>query len=131
MSNPATKAPNFTRENAGEMARRATRARLARIAREKAEAQALRDALARIPDGEDARRNRTLKQLDMLDVLIDRALNLGHSDKFLKLSAAKERLWKLVQPTAGVLKQPRRRSAGADFADISPLPTPQSVSSSE
>lgn len=121
MSNPATKAPNFTRENAGEMARRATASRLARIAREKAEAQAAKDALAQIPAGEDARRNRTLKQLDLLDAMIDKTLNLGHQDKFLKLSAAKERLWKLVQPTAGSLKPGRPRPARPLELPIPPL----------
>jgi hypothetical protein len=93
------------------MARRATRSRLARIERERAEAQAVKDALASRPEPEDTRKERTLKQLDKLDVLIDRSLNLGNSTQFLKLSAAKERLWKLVQPTAGVLKPARERSS--------------------
>jgi hypothetical protein len=109
--NLSTKAPNFTRENAGEMARRATRSRLARIERERAEAQAVKDALASRPEPEDARKERTLKQLDKLDVLIDRALNLGQAGQFLKLSSAKQRLWKLVQPTAGVLKPARERAS--------------------
>jgi hypothetical protein len=92
------------------MARRATRSRLARIERERAEAQAVKDALASRPEPEDTRKERTLKQLDKLDVLIDRSLNLGNSTQFLKLSAAKERLWKLVQPTAGVLKPGKERA---------------------
>ena len=106
--NYATKAPNFTRENAAEMARRATHSRLARIAREKAEREAAARAAA--PKTDDARRNETLKQLDALDGLIDAALDAGEVAKFLRLAAAKERLWKLVQPTAGAL---RPRSAPA------------------
>jgi hypothetical protein len=109
MANSATKSPNFTPANAREMQRRSTASRLTRIAHEKAEAQAMKAALARIPESEDARRNRTLKQIDQLDGLIDRALNLGQQDRFLKLSKAKGELWKLVQPTAGSLRPGSRR----------------------
>jgi hypothetical protein len=123
MANPATKAPNFTRENARAMQIKATASRLARIQREKDELQAMKDALARIPETEDARRTRTLKQLDMLDALIDRALNLGNSDKFLKLSAAKEKIWKLVQPTAGVLR-PKKREDRVCRPTVQPIELP-------
>jgi len=107
---PRMKAPNFTHENAADMARRATISRLERIKREKEEAQ--RAAREAAPIADDARKNRTLKQLDLLDGLIDDALAAKDADKFLKLSAAKERLWKLVSPTAGVLR-PGKRGAGA------------------
>jgi len=107
--NYATKAPNFTRENAAEMARRATRSRLERIAREKAEREAA--ARAAVPVTEDARKQATLRQLDALDKLIDAALEAGNEARFLRLSVAKSRLWALVQPTAGVLKQGRPKPA--------------------
>ena len=120
--NLATKAPNFTRENAGEMARRATVSRLARIAREREQAAAAARAAAPVTD--DARKQATLRQLDKLDVLIDAALDKCKQDDFLRLSAAKERLWKLVQPTAGALKPQRNRPR--PFHDIQPVElTPQ------
>jgi len=103
------KAPNFTSANAAEMARRATKSRLARIQREKEEAE--RAAREAAPTTDDARRERTLKQLDLLDKMIDDSLAAGSAKLFLQLSAAKERLWKLVSPTAGVLK-PGKRAAG-------------------
>jgi hypothetical protein len=116
--NYATKAANFTRENAGEMARRATASRLARIAREKAEGV----TRAAAPVTEDARKRATLRQLDKLDLLIDAALEAGEKNDFLRLSAAKERLWKLVQPTAGTFRprQPKdsRRYAGSGLRDV-------------
>lgn len=104
MWNPATKAPNFTRENAAEMARRATRARVARLNRESAELAAERAANARDPDDDDARKRRVQKQIDLL-------LGDMESAKSVKVrlacSAALERLWKLVTPTAGVLRPPK------------------------
>lgn len=107
MANLATKAPNFTLENAADMARRATASRLARIAREKSEKEAADLASRARPD--DARKETTLKQIDKLDKMIDAALERGKQDDFIALAAAKERLWKLVQPTAGVAKPSRRR----------------------
>jgi hypothetical protein len=105
--NYATKAPNFTRDNAAEMARRATRSRVARIAREKAEREAATRAAAPITD--DARKEATLLQLDKLDVLINQALDSGNEASFLRLSAAKERLWNLVCPKAGSLRPTRNK----------------------
>lgn len=107
MANLATKAPNFTRENAAEMARRATVSRLARIAREKSEKEAAEIASRARPD--DARKETTLKQIDALDKRINDALKEGDDDLFVKLASAKDKLWKLVQPTAGALK-PQKQS---------------------
>ena len=121
--NLATKAPNFTRENAAEMARRATRSRLARIAREREAAAAASRAAA--PTTDDTRKQATLRQLDKLDVLIDAALDAGKESQFLRLTAAKERLWRLVQPTAGVAKPSRPRPARPAGWDVDPLATPQ------
>jgi hypothetical protein len=93
------KAPPFTRANAAEMAMRSNAAQRAR----REEHERLTAQAARVTT-DDARRTRTLKQLDLLDGLIDDALAKKNTTLFLRLSAAKERLWKLVQPTAGVLK---------------------------
>jgi hypothetical protein len=41
--------------------------------------------------------------------LIDDALAKRDEERFLKLSSAKERLWKLVQPTAGSLRPGRQQ----------------------
>lgn len=98
------KAPNFTRENAADMARRATRSRLARIAREKAEKEALATALASTPVHDDARKARTLRQIDSLDVLIDEALVSKNRAAFIELTGVKERLWKLVNPSVPASK---------------------------
>lgn len=123
MANPANLAPAFTRENAGEMARRATKSRLARIAREKA-AQELAEIAAReaAPKSDDARTQETLRQIDRLDKLINHALDIGNEERFLALASCKERLWKLVQPTAGSLK-PRSKDSRrlAPVAPISPV----------
>lgn len=108
--NLATKAPNFTRENAAEMARRATRSRLARIAREREAAAAATRAAAPITD--DARRKETCRQLDRVDDLIDEALEKEDLKTLPPLVGAKVLLWKLVFPTAGVLKPSRRTGSG-------------------
>lgn len=101
MSNPATLAAPFTKENAREMALRSHAAR--KLNRERDEI--LRANAAPAPD--DARKSQTLKQLDALDLLINDALNKGHESRFLKLTTAKERLWRLVQPSMGAIKPPR------------------------
>jgi hypothetical protein len=105
------KAPNFTRENAAEMARRATAARMQRLEREQREREEAQRALASMPVSDDARRECTLKQLDAVDRLMSAALDDDDSEQFLKLVAAKERLWKLVHPTGGVTKALKTRRA--------------------
>ncbi len=119
-----TKAPNFTRENAGEMARRAT---ISRVAREKREREQLKAAieseklaLASMPQNDDARRARVQKQIDVLLNDMESASSL---EKRLQLGSAIERLWKLVQPTAGVLR-PNKQSRRSQ-ADAMPIHTPQ------
>ena len=105
MSNPATKAPNFTHENAAEMSKLAHAAIKARKEREKAILASQR------PITDDARKDQTLRQIDRLDKLIFCALDDNDEKRFLKLTSAKEKLWKLVQPTAGALK-PRQPGSG-------------------
>ena len=53
-----------------------------------------------MPD-EDARQARVMKQLDKVDEFLDQCTD---PDTFAKLTASKERLWRLVIPTAGVLR---------------------------
>lgn len=121
MSFTDTQAPPITRENAAEFARRAA------ISREANRAARAAKELARNPT-EEARRETTLKQIDGLDKLIAQALRKSDANLFLKLSAAKERLWKLVSPTAGVLRPGKRASSASSrptIEPISPNPAPQ------
>jgi hypothetical protein len=113
--NLATKAPNFTRETA-----RAAALKSAEVRRQNREREKLALAAA-VPDSDDARKQRTLKQLDKLDALIDAALVRGDEDSFLRLTAAKDKLWKLVQPTAGQLR-PGRKSPRSSAPLAEPLP---------
>ena len=129
--NPATLAPRITPDNAREMQRRATQSRLAREAREKAE-DLERDIAARArilaPEPDEARRQRTLKQIDLLDKRISAAMDADDDDRAMSLIAAKERLWKLVQPTAGSLRPGRsRREAPPAFSAPVPISSPPAV----
>lgn len=113
--NLATKAPNFTPELAAKYAPLATIAReknreIRRLAAEAEKAAVITD---------DARKDKTLSQINALDKWIDESLAECDEERFLKLTAAKERLWKLVQPTAGVNKPGRSRRPEP------PTPTPQ------
>jgi len=99
----------FTKENAAEMARRSVKAREERRAQRKAMAAAIR--LESSPDCDQARNRRVFAQIRQCDEMIDECRD---PDTFVKLTAAKERLWRLVFPTAGVLKPanaPRRRQS--------------------
>lgn len=114
MANLATKAANFTPENAREMQKRSLASRLARIEREKA-ARA-----AAVPRTDEARTAETLRQLAQLDQEINQALELRQFKLLPTLTAAKERLWKLVRPTAGQLRPGRRTRA--TMPEIVPIP---------
>jgi hypothetical protein len=71
----------------------------------------------------------TLRQIDRLDKLIGSALDADDANLFLKLTAAKEKLWKLVQPTAGVSHPGRSKRAEAPVA--MPINTPTGSVSSQ
>jgi hypothetical protein len=123
MSNLATKAPNFTPETARAAAIKSAESRklnrqreIERLANERS-----------IPD--DARKEMTLRQIDRLDKLIGSALDADDANLFLKLAAAKEKLWKLVQPTAGVSHPGRSKRAEAPVA--MPINTPTGSVSSQ
>jgi uncharacterized protein YpiB (UPF0302 family) len=77
------------------------------------------EALSLKPDTDEARKKMTLRQIDSLDARINNALDEDDEERFLKLTAAKERLWKLVQPTAGVNKPGRSRRPEP------PMPSPK------
>ena len=106
--------PLITRENAAEMQRRAQVA----IAARKERARLDREKLANLPASADelARSKRVFAQIDRCDQFLEECLD---AETYVKLTAAKERLWKLVVPTAGVMRpqpQPKRPRA--------PLPEP-------
>jgi len=110
--NLATKAPNFTPETARLMAIRSQESRRLNIQREKEAFEAGRQsALNEKTLDDEARRTITLQQIDKLDQRINEALADDDEERFLKLTGAKERLWKLVAPTAGVLKPKRAGEA--------------------
>lgn len=111
--------PPFTRENAREMALRSWAIRRQR----KADAEAVRLARELLPNAKDdeARRVRTLKQIDLLDDMIDAALAKKDAERFLALAATKDKLWKLVQPTAGTLKPRHAKPTPARPFFVEPL----------
>ena len=118
MANLATKAPNFTVENAKEMSRRAVEARKTKRIREK-ELLAILQEQARLtekPAPDEARKQRVLRQID--DYLDDMK---GASLKTrLMIGKAVAELWKLVQPTAGVQKHSRSRQQQAPVEPLIP-----------
>ena len=104
-------APQFTRENAAEMARRSNQSRKERkkremLAEEKRDIQARALALAFVPDPEERRANRVKKQIDGL--LNDMEHERDSAERR-KIAASIADLWKLVEPTAGVKKNRVRR----------------------
>jgi hypothetical protein len=95
-------APQFTRENAREMQARAAaklRAkRAAYAAAEKPQQQA------------DLRAGTTLSQIDAIDKLL---LGCTDSETLCRLVAAKDKLWSMVLPKAGVMRPKSTRSSQA------------------
>lgn len=123
MSNPATKAPNFTPETARYYARKAQESRKLNREREIALLAMLKDQ-ARVsekPEPDEARKQRVLKQIDgYLDDMSGASLKTR-----LMLGKAIADLWKLVQPTAGVSKPGRNRRDQPSSQPIeSPSPEP-------
>ena len=115
------KAPPITRENAREMSAKGNAVRWSRWRAEREAAAApkpLPPSFTASPGDVEAV-SRTKSQLNALDALIDDALAKRDEERFLKLSSAKEKLWKLVQSVPGQSK----RRAGRDSAP--PIPTPQ------
>ena len=106
--------PLITRENAAEMQRRAQVA----IAARKERARLDREKLAAMPAtaDADARNKRVYAQIDRVDQFLEECQD---AETYVKLTAAKERLWKLVVPTAGVMR-PNQQSK----RPRAPLPEP-------
>lgn len=126
------KAPPFTVENAAEMGRRSVAARVARAKLAKEELERARIALERerlsvAQTPEEARRIVTLHQLDRLDKMINAALDDDDAELFLQLTAAKERLWKLVTPTAGTHKPRAAKPGNLRQSYAEPLPEPARI----
>ena len=123
MSNLATLAPKFTPENASEMGRRGAMSRKLNREREKLRLQQLEELERKspIPDDDEARKRRVQKQIDMLLNDMEKAKDL---DKRLRIGAAIERLWKLVQPTAGVLKPSAKRGRPLPSIAFTEAPQP-------
>jgi hypothetical protein len=115
------------------MARRATASRMDRIAREKRERDAelailhaQAEALAKLPDTPDTRRNKVEKQIDRLLSDMERAKDLADR---LRIAGAVERLWKLVEPTAGALRpsKPGKSSRSGPLAPVGDASEPQAA----
>lgn len=130
MANLATKAPNFTRENAADMARRAVESRLAREAREKAEdrqrdieARALAISRETRPEPDEARKLKVQKQID---ILLDDMIGADLKER-LAISRTLSDLWKLVQSVPGSSKG--RASRPAPPAPPAPMPQEPSPAS--
>jgi hypothetical protein len=131
VSNLATKAPNFTLANAKEMAFRSVLARRSNSKREKAAYEAGFQAALNIkPADDEARKKTTLNQIDALDKRISEALDEDDEERFTALCYVKERLWKLVQPTMGTQRPPRKRDFQPPIEPITPAAAPQEPSSS-
>jgi hypothetical protein len=70
-----------------------------------------------MPD-EQARNARVMKQLDKVDEFLEQCKDSG---EFVRLTAAKERLWRLVFPTAGVMRpRPSNRRQPAPQVEFTP-----------
>jgi hypothetical protein len=114
------KAPPFTAENAAEMARRSVASRAAAKERDAlAAAQAEQQARNAAVTSDELRRLRVQKQIDLL--LLDMELARGIETR-MQIGSAIERLWKLVQPTAGVNRPGRQSKRNAE---AQPIETPQ------
>jgi len=111
--------PRFNQQNAAEMQKRSYLARLAREGREREQ----RVKLAEMPANahESALKERVFVQLHHLDDMIDQSEDV---ETLCKLIGAKERLWRLVLPTAGVLKHrnQRRPAFVPRVWDVGPVP---------
>ncbi len=120
------KAPPITRETAREYSARGNKVRWDNWRLAKEQAKLHKPAFSATPDDSQPIA-RTKMQLAQLDDLIDAALARKDQRSFLALAGAKERLWKLVQPTAGVMKPASRRAANRPAAEPISDQTPQAA----
>lgn len=113
----------FTKETAAEAARRSHQPGSARFYVPEPPKPSPQLASAESQTAEGLRAVTTLQQIDKLDVMINEALDKRDTDAFLSLSGAKEKLWKLVKPTAGV-NRPSRQSR-RNQVEAQPIETAQ------
>ncbi len=108
------RAAPFNAQNAAEMARRSHIVRAERKAALEAELERQKQiaALSPQPHSDDARLIRVKRQIDSLLDDMEDAVTVRER---MQIGAAVERLWKLVQPTAGALK-PQKQSRNASPA---------------
>ena len=111
-------APPFTPEAAAAAGRLSGLAR--RRKRDEATAEA---ALLAGSTNDEPRKRRVLKQIDACDKLLDKCQD---PRLFASLTAAKERLWNLVFPKAGVMR-PRSTSQRRQPPTVSAAPQEQTV----
>ncbi len=120
----------FTRENAREKSAKGNQVRWSRW-REAKLAEKQRKEAAANPvfvhsANPDEMRECTIQQLKRLDAMINQALDSSDAKAFLTLSKSKCDLWKLVQPTAGVMRPGRQsRRSQVDAQPVQPIATPQ------
>jgi hypothetical protein len=107
------KAPPFTRQNAREMQARATAARNAR--------RAARRNASTPQEQLDLRSGTTLAQIDVIDRLLAQPVDV---ETLCSLVAAKDRLWSMVLPKAGVMRPRQSSRRGAGPASLPP-PVPE------
>jgi hypothetical protein len=109
-------APPITRENAAEFQLRGVAAKKAKREHELLELKAYR-ALERDERSPDVRTKRVLKQIKRCDDLLDEC----EPADFPALTAAKERLWNLVFPKAGVMR-PKANTQRRSAPTVEPTP---------
>jgi hypothetical protein len=105
--------PLFTSETAVQFGRLSGQARRQRAAEAKAAA-----ALPPVQPQDEARKRRVLIQIDRCDDMLAKARN---PEMFIRLTTAKERLWGLVFPKAGVMR-PRSQSQRRPAPTVSETP---------
>ena len=107
--------PLITPETASEMGKRSAATYYQRKAQREAE---LLKSVQMPVETEEKRRACVLAQIDQCDKLLK---HCDDAKTFVALTAAKERLWNLVFPTAGVMRQ---RSSGRRGPGPASLPPP-------
>ena len=119
--NLANLAAPFTPETAREAQRRSTASRLARKLREARllEAAAALTRSHQPPAPDESRRQRVQKQIDLLLTDMEKAKSI---EVRLRISAALERLWKLVAPTNGKTLKSNRGTFALPSGPIGPAP---------
>lgn len=107
--------PLFTAENARANALKSAQVRRDRRERLK-NPPPLPLPVPQMPD-EEVRNARVMRQLDKVDEFLEQCKNC---DEFVRLTAAKERLWNLIFPKAGIMRPRHRRPQYTPFEAPAP-----------